>query len=68
MFHHLSIYLGVLLVPLVALAVIGFVIHRRIQDARFQWWFALGLLAFSLGCYLAVMYIDPGSYWTWFRD
>lgn len=68
MFHHLSIYFGVLLVPIVALAVIGFVIHRRITYSRFRWWVALGLLAVSFACYLAVIYVDPGDYWLWFLD
>jgi hypothetical protein len=68
MFHHLSIYLGVLIMPLLAVAVIGFIVHRRVQDASFRWWLAIGFLAFSFACYIAVMYIDPGDYWVWFRD
>jgi hypothetical protein len=68
MFHHLSIYLGVLIVPLLAIVVIGFIIHRRVQDASFRWWLAIGLLAFSFACFIAVMYLDPGDYWVWFRD
>src|SRR5256885_771812 len=68
LFHHLSIYLGVLLVPVLAIAVIGFVIQRRIEDAYFRWWLAIGLLSFSFACHLAVMYLDPGDYWIWFRD
>jgi hypothetical protein len=33
--HHFSIYLGVLLVPLLTIAVIGFIIHRQVRDVSF---------------------------------
>jgi len=68
MIHHLSIYLGVLLIPLLGIAVMGFIIHRRVADASFRWLLAIVLLAFSFACFIAVMYLDPGDYWVWFLD
>jgi hypothetical protein len=66
--HHLSIYFGVLLVPILAVAAAGLAIQKRTVDASFRWWLVLSLVTFSLACYLAVMFVDPGRYWIWFRD
>jgi uncharacterized membrane protein YhaH (DUF805 family) len=65
--HHLSIYLGVVVIPVLPLVVIGLIL-RRSKDARFKGWIALGLLAFSYACYWAVFHFDPGQYWEWFLD
>jgi len=68
MIHHLSIYLGVFLAPILAIAALRFAIQRVVEEARFRWWVAIGLVAFSLACFLGVMYLDPGNYWIWFLD
>ena len=68
MFHHLSIYLGMLLVPVIAITAASFAIQRRVADGRFRWWLPIGLLAFSFACFLGVFYFDPGDYWIWFCD
>ena len=67
-FHHLSIYLGVLLVPLISIFVACLIVQRAFEDKRFLWWLAFAVLVLSFGCYLGVMYIDPGDFWAWFRD
>lgn len=65
--HGLSIYLGVVVVPLLAATAVGFIIRRKSKDPHFRWWLAGGLLTLSFGSYLGVMYLDPGDYWHWFR-
>jgi hypothetical protein len=65
--HHLSIYLGGLVIPAMPIVVIGLILYRQSKDARFKGRIALGL-AFSYACYWAVLRVDPGQYWEWFRD
>ena len=68
MLHHLSIYVGVLLAPNLAVVAIALILQRRLRERSFRWWLAGVLLVLSVACYLAVMFIDPGDYWLWFRD
>jgi phosphoglycerol transferase MdoB-like AlkP superfamily enzyme len=67
-FHHLSIHLGVFLIPIITILAISFSVRQRATDKRFRWWRAIGLAAFSFVCYLGVMHLDPGDYWQWFLD
>jgi hypothetical protein len=66
--HHLSLYLGASLVPVLALVGIGFSIQRRIVDASFRWWLPLAVAALSLVCFFGFFHLDLGYYWTWFCD
>ncbi|NJR50496.1 MAG: hypothetical protein HC780_13940 [Leptolyngbyaceae cyanobacterium CSU_1_3] len=66
--HHLSIYLGWAVIPVIPFVVIGLIAHRQSKDARFKGRLALGLLALSYACYWTVVHVDPGQYWEWFLD
>lgn len=66
--HHLSLVLGMTVVPGVTLMTLGFILRRRSVDPGFRWVPALLLALGSFGMYLSVVRMDPGHYVDWFWD
>ncbi|MBX7246371.1 MAG: hypothetical protein K1X53_12815 [Candidatus Sumerlaeaceae bacterium] len=67
-FHHLSIAAGLALTPAFAIVAVLLTVHRRKADPIFCWVRSLFLAGFSLACFVAMLYFDPGRYWEWYLD
>ena len=66
--HHLSLVLGMTLVPGVSLMTIGLILYWRSVGPGFRWVPALAVAVGSLAMYWAVVRLDPGHYVDWFWD
>lgn len=66
--HHLTLTLGMTLLPGVTLVTMALILHRRSLDPRFQWVSPLAVALGSFAVYGAVMGVDPGGYVDWFWD
>lgn len=66
--HHLSLVLGMTLVPGVGLMTLGLILYRRSVDPGFRWVSPLLVALVSLATYWAIVRLDPGHYVDWFWD
>lgn len=66
--HHLSLVLGMTLIPGISLMTVGLILHRRSVDPRFRWMPALLVALASFATFWGVVRLDPGHYVDWFWD
>ncbi|MFZ9855571.1 MAG: hypothetical protein ACO3I0_10685 [Limisphaerales bacterium] len=66
--HHLTLTLGMTLIPGVTLATMVLILHRRSVDPGFRWVSALTLSLGAFVMFWAVVWRDPGQYIEWFWD
>ena len=66
--HHLAINLGLVVIPVAALATIGWAIFRWRSSTPRTGWSQLSLVISSAALVLFLARLDPGSFFQWFAD
>lgn len=68
MVHHQAIWIGLMALPIVAVATIALALVGRRVAADRRIWPALTFLAASIALVMVVARLDPGSFFNWFAD